>query len=399
MKLSAYTLIFLMMLFAASCGHRGEEHETTEAHEHGGHDEHGEHGEESEEIELSQKQMETVGITLGTVSSRVMTEGVHATGELAVSSLSEGTITSRFSGILTKVLIKEGDYVKAGQVVAYIQSQELAPLQQEYLNAMAEEKMARQEYERQKTLAEHGAGIRKNLDQAGAALNVAEAKTLGIARRIEAYGVKATGSNYVESFPVKSEVSGRISNVTGRTGGYADMQTPIATVIDNSALYCILNIFEKDIPKIKVGQSVDLKMTNNPTEPFIGKIAEIYQSFDTETKTVPVKVTISGARGTLIPGMAVSGLINTSNVGSETVPEDAVVSSGGRYYIFMLEDTHQEDGEKKYCFVKKEVNIGVTEMGFVEIMPIDEIPPEAQIVTSNAFYLNSMSSDHGEHSH
>ena len=395
------TLLYIMMLlpalWLASCSGKGEHDSHSETGKE--HEEEHEHG-ENEEIELTAEQMETVGIVLGSVEKRSMSEVVNATGELAVSTLSEGVITPIVSGIVNELFIKEGDYVKAGQVVARIQSNELAPLQQEYLTAAAEEKAATQEYDRQVKLSEHGAGVRKNLEQAQAAVQVARSRTEGIVKRLAPYGIDPrTDGNFSGSFPVKSEVSGMVSKMNVSKGGYADMQTPIATVVDNSNIYCVLKIFEKDLPSIKVGQQADLRLTNTNEGTFMGKITEIYDTFDPETKTIPVKVAVSGARGRLIPGMSVSAVINTSNDTSEAVPEEAVVSSGDKHYVFMLSDTHEENGVKKFCFVKKEVTIGVTELGLTQIMPVDNIPEDARIVVSNAFYLNSMAADHGEHSH
>ena len=392
-------LYILMMLTAVSLGACSGGKEEKETHDEHGHEHEHEAG-ETEEIELTAEQMETVGITLGPVEKRSMDAVVNASGELAVSTLSEGTISPTVGGIVNEIFIKEGDYVKAGQIVARMQSTELAPLQQEYITAVAEEKAAAQEFERQKKLSDHGAGVKKNLEQAQAAVQIAQSKIEGIVKRLEPYGIDPrTNGNFINSFPVKSEVSGTVSRMMVSKGGFADMQTPIATVVDNSNIYCVLKIFEKDLPLIKVGQQADLRLTNTNDGTFMGKIAEIYDRFDPETRTIPVKVVISGARGRLIPGMAVSGTINTGNDSSEAVPEDAIVSSGDKHYVFMLEDIHEENGTKKYCFVKKEVAVGVTELGYSQIMPVDNIPPDAQIVVSNAFYLNSMASDHGEHSH
>ena len=401
MKRHILYLTLMLTLLLSSCAHKGEEgdthdHETAEKH---GHDHDGDE-EESDEIELTQLQMETVGIELGVIERKRISEVIHANGQLAVGSQSEGMITPLLNGVITKIMIKEGDYVGEGQIVAYVESTELAPLRQEYLVAVSEEKMARQEYERQKALAAQGAGVRKNLEIAEAALKVAEAKTEGIIKRLEPYGVNPkTGGEFTISMPVKSEVAGTVSKVNGRAGGYADMQTPIATVTNYSEIYGVLQVFEKDLSQIYIGQYADLKLTNNPGNTFYGKVTEIYKTIDPATKTIPVRVELSGARGTLIPGMALTGAFDTNSTSSETLPEEAVVSSGGRNYIFMLSEVHEENGGKNYVFVKKEVNVGAREMGRVEIMPLDHIPEDAKIVVANAFYLNSMAADHGEHSH
>jgi cobalt-zinc-cadmium efflux system membrane fusion protein len=97
--------------------------------------------------------------------------------------------------------------------------------------------------------------------------------------------------------------------------------------------------------------------------------------------------------------MYVSGLINTGKQKTQAVPNDAVVSKDGKKYIFVLEEEDESEQGKSFHFAAVEVIAGVSELGYTQITPVGELSEDATIVKSNAFYVGSMSSDHGEHGH
>jgi cobalt-zinc-cadmium efflux system membrane fusion protein len=99
----------------------------------------------------------------------------------------------------------------------------------------------------------------------------------------------------------------------------------------------------------------------------------------------------------MIPGMAVTALINSEAEEVDALPDDAVVSAGGKSYIFVLDGVAQgDDDAKSYHFVKTEVVEGAKALGYTQITPINPLPQDATVVIANAFYLNSMASDHGD---
>lgn len=398
---NSITPIFLSLLaafmipLATGCTSGAGGHAEEEGHHH-------EHEGEESEVELSQKQLDAVGIKLGTFEQKPLAEALQVAGELTVNPQDEAVVAPLSPGIITKICVTEGQQVKAGQVIAYIESTELPLLQQQYLTAVAEEKRARMELERQEALAAQGAGVKKNLDNARSALSVAEIQTSSAAARLRQLGVTPSQnvSGASRPIPVKAEISGTVTAVTAKTGAFADMQAPVATIVNNRAVFVTLRVFEKDLPGITVGQSVTMQLTNNPSCQFDGVVTELTGALDPQTKTVAVKVRpdISNP-GILLPGMAVSAVISRGEQTGNALPESAVVSSGDKHFIFVLEDIHDENGEKMYHFEKVEVVCGPSYMGYVGVTPVSELKEDAKIVTSNAFYLNSMASDHGEHNH
>lgn len=393
-KISGYLVLFAALLASASCGSGGNEGE--EAHNHGDG-----HHEEGGEVELTELQMNTVGIQLGHITRKEIASGVKAMGELTVNPQDMAEISVPFAGIVKSINVKEGENVKAGQTVATIENPSLIDTQLQYAEAAAALALALKEKQRQEQLAREGAGIRKNLERAEAEYASAKAKEQSLGQLLKVAGIapeKALQGEYVSVFPVKSPISGVVNKIFVPTGGYADNSRPVMTVTDNSKVYASLRVFEKDINKIHTGQRVDLTLTNGG-ENLEGKVTEINNTISPETKSIDVKVSVEGGSVSCIPGMAVTAYLNSGEEESDVLPEDAVTMSGGKEYIYLLEHEGEEDGVKVYHFIPVEVVTDKRKQGWVEVKPLTPIPDDAVVVTAKAFYLASMAADHGEHNH
>ncbi len=355
---------------------------------------------ETNEVDITETQLNVVGIKLGQIERKSLSNVVRATGQLAVNPQDEAVVSPLYSGIISRICVVEGQHVKAGQTIAYIENTDIVAAQQNYLTAAQEKDLAQQEYNRQKSLADQGAGVRKNLEQAEAALKVAQTKQNGLAQQLRQLGINpvSVGQGSISNtIAVSSPITGVVSKVYAKTGSYADMQTPIASVVNNDAVYCELQIFEKYLSQVGQGQRVEVKLTNAPEQLIPGEIIDINHAIDPETKTLTVRVKLLNHDVEMIPGMAVTALINSEAEEVDALPDDAVVSAGGKSYIFVLDGVAQgDDDAKTYHFVKTEVVEGAKALGYTQITPINPLPQDATVVIANAFYLNSMASDHGD---
>ncbi len=394
-KHSAFIVSSITSLFCIACvgGNDAQGHAEEHGHSHG----------ETSEIELSETQMRTVDIKLGHLEQKELSNAIHANGQLSVNPQDAAVVAPLMAGVVGAINVVEGNHVKAGQTVAYIENTEIIDLQQNYLEASDELSLAQSEYDRQKALSAQGAGIQKNLQAAQSAYRVASAKAEGLRIRLELAGINpdnVKSGKISKRAPLSAPISGTVSRIAVTTGGYADMQTPIMTIVDNNAVYCRLSIFEKDINMVKAGQKVDIRLTNVGATRLTGMVEEVNRAIDTDSKAFTVRVRLDDtAEMPLVPGMAVTALISIGHERVDALPDDAIVSSGGKSYIFVVEDVHEEDGNKVYHFNKVEVATGTSEMGYTQVTPLTPIADDALAVTTNAFYLASMSADHGEHSH
>ena len=359
------------------------------------------HSEAEGEIEVSKAQMDAVGIKLGSLEQREMADAIELTGTLEVTPGGEAVVSSKLPGTVTEIRVIVGDHVRAGGVIAYVESPEVLMLREEWLTSQQTEEMARKDLARQEELASRGAGVRKNLENARSVLSLAEIKTRSAAQKLKSYGLSPDDMG--NTIAVRSEISGTVVAVDAVIGTYADMQVPIARIVDNKALFASLQLLEKEMERVKPGMPVELHLTNNPHIMVSGTVEKVAPTLDSRNRTVPVRIKLDEAsrevEELLIPGTAVNAAVMTAGHKTAVLPEGAVVSAGGRNYIFVLEDEHEEDSQTVYHFRKMEVGCGLRSLGYVEIIPVEQLPENARIVIAGAFYLNSMAAEHGEHQH
>lgn len=349
-------------------------------------------------IPLSEKQVKAVDLKMGEAQEREMDAMLHVNGSLVLRAQDMGNVSSLMGGIVKNVYVKEGQMVSRGQVVATIENTDVVTLQREYYTAYKESEMARLELDRQKTLASAGAGIKKTLQMSEKNYKVAQANLLGTGRQLQQMGIStkqvATGK-FTTVFPLRAPISGTVSDMQASLGSYADMQTPLMKIRNNHAVECDLNVFEKDIAKVKVGDQVLVSLTNQPGVNVSGRVYGMNQYLNKGTKSVAVHVKLDAKRGAkLFEGMYVSGQIATGRQLCMTLPDKAIVSADGKQYVFALNQQHSKGGT--YSFSRHEVTTGVSNNGYTEVALCKHLKKGQKIVTDNAFYLASLTGDHGE---
>lgn len=349
-------------------------------------------------IPLSEKQVKAVDLKMGEAQEREMDAMLHVNGSLVLRAQDMGNVSSLMGGIVKNIYVKEGQMVSRGQVVATIENTDVVTLQREYYTAYKESEMARLELDRQKTLASAGAGIKKTLQMSEKNYKVAQANLLGTGRQLQQMGIstkEVAKGKFTTVFPLRAPISGTVSDMQASLGSYADMQTPLMKIRNNHAVECDLNVFEKDIAKVKVGDQVLVSLTNQPGVNVSGRVYGMNQYLNKGTKSVAVHVKLDAKRGAkLFEGMYVSGQIATGRQLCMTLPDKAIVSADGKQYVFALNQQHSKGGT--YSFSRHEVTTGVSNNGYTEVALCKHLKKGQKIVTDNAFYLASLTGDHGE---
>lgn len=359
--------------------------------------------EESVDIELTEAQLKAVDIELGKIEQRDLNSIIRVNGEMELDPQKKAEVTSLLGGIIKQIMVIEGKSVSVGQVVAYLENTEILELQKMYLTTQKENSIAQLEYNRQKELSREGAGIEKTLQQATANFEITKAQLTGLQKQLRQLSIspeQVSAGNMVTQIPLKAPISGVVSKINVSTGSYVDMQTPLMSITDNTNIHCDVKVFEKDINKVRVGQEVDIILTNQPGVSLKGEVYEISKSFEGDSKAISVHTSIKDKGGlNLIPGMYVTALINVGKQKSDAVPNDAIVNIEGKKYIFVLENENTENEARTFHFERVEIISGISELGYTQITSVGELNKDAIIVKTNAFYLASMSTDHGEHGH
>lgn len=376
-----------------------------EAHAHEDH----EHEEEVDfdHIPLTEKQVNAVDLKMGVAQNREMDATISAKGALVLRAQNMGDVASLMGGVVKAIYVKEGQVVKKGQVVATVENTDVVSLQREYFTAYKESELAKVDMERQLLLSKQGAGVKRTLQQAQKDYQVAHANLLGIGRQLAQMGISTSAvakGKFTTAFPLRAPISGVVSQLTASLGSYADMQTPLMKIRNTQAVECDLNVFEKDLAKVKVGNRVTFSLTNQPGVKLSGTVYGMNQYFNDGSKSVAVHVKMDDAslktsrinHIKLFDGMYVSGQIATGSQRCLALPSEAIVSTDGKQYVFAL---NGEPKKGEYSFSRHEVSTGVTGGGFTEVKLCDHLKAGKKIVTDNAFYLASLTGEHGEHAH
>ena len=388
----------------------------SEAHAHEEH----EHEEvDFDHIPLTAKQVSTVDLKMGEAVEREMDATIDAKGSLVLRAQAMGDVASLMGGIVKSISVKEGQFVQKGQVVATVENTDVVSLQREYYSAAKECELARIDMERQKLLAQNGAGIKRSLQQAQKDYHVAHANMLGIGRQLAQMGISTAAvakGKFTTAFPLRAPISGIVSEMTASLGSYADMQTPLMKIRNTQAVECDLNIFEKDLAKVKVGNRVTLNLTNQPGVKLSGTVYGMNQYFNDNSKSVAVHVKLDAASvksylhsssgnnhgGKLFAGMYVSGKIATGSQQCLVLPSQAIVNTDGKQYVFALNGAPSKGN---YSFSRHEVTTGSSDGKYTEVKLCDHLlkgknrAAVKKIVTENAYYLASLTGEHGEHAH
>ena len=422
-----YLMLLLVVLFTA-CSHNendGHKHGTTqEAKEEKTTGEVEEETTEATIASLTDEQIKTVGIQFGSIEQKQLTATLKANGALRVPNNNKANATSLYGGVIKSINVQVGSNVKSGQVIATITNPQFIQLQEEFLSVTSKIIYAEQELARQKELSDGNAGALKNYQSADAELKTLRTRKASLQEQIQLMGINpnsVSNSNLRSALVVKSPISGTISNVFSKIGSYVDVSSPVAEIVDNSQLHLDLNIFEKDLPLLKVGQVIHFTLTNNPVNEYDAKIYSIGTTFENDSKTIPIHCTVQGNKAGLIDGMNITAIVSLNNITTAAVPNEAIVDADGRSFIFIITDKkpdehhdeeeghkhsadekHDEEKEKQPTinFERIEVIKGVSNVGYTAITTVNEIPKDAKIVTKGAFFVNSKLTNQGEaHEH
>ena len=401
----------IISLMIMSCGKKEESTEKsavkTEQNE--------KHNEEAPQTitALTEEQIKSVGITLGSIEMKELTSTIKANGLLRVPNNNKATITSLYGGIIKTLNVQVGSFVKKGQVIASIANPEFIQLQEDYLTVNSRITFAEQEYRRQRELFDNDAGAKKNLQNADAELKTLRSRKASLQNRLQMMGInpgKVSNGNMRSGLVITAPISGTISSISAQIGSYVDVSSPVAEIIDNSSIHLDLQIFETDLPKMKVGQIVHFKLTNNPESEYDARVYSIGSSFENESKTISVHCDVTGNKAGLIDGMNITGIVSLDKSTTAAVPNEAIVDAEGKNYIFVQTDKKPEEHEetvekegktkehaKTINFEKIEVVKGTSDVGYTAITPVKAIPSDAKIVVKNAFFVNAKLVNSGEH--
>lgn len=383
--------IFLLLISVASCGDKTSKQndEPNEMGEEINEESGDEHNEEvSNTLTLQLKQLDVMKIELGTVKQLSLGATLKVNGQLELPPQNVASVSAIVGGRVQSIGVIEGDYVRKGQIIARLNNPEFIAMQREYLSAKSNISFLEKDYKRKEELLKDSIISTKSFQQAEAAYNEGRSVYNAAKSTLQLIGVNVSvleKGQIISSIPVVAPIKGYVQNIEINIGKSIAPEQEMFEIVDNEHIYLGLKVFEKDIDKAKKGQKITFALTTRPDKIYEGKIFAIGKAFDMETRAVKVHAEIIGKREGLLTGMFVEARIVTSSKEVNALPDEAFVSERGLDYVFVQKE--KTDGVIE--FEKIQVNKGISDLGFSEILFIEGIPEDVVIVIKGAYYLNS----------
>ena len=296
--------------------------------------------------------------------------------------------------------VEPGQYVKKGQVIGTIANTELSGIQHRLIAVRSQVEYTEKDLQRQKDLVEGNAAPYKNMERLEAELEGLRAQRSALQKQLSAMGVSSSES-ISSTLAVLAPISGTISKIWAQIGSVIDANTPIAEIINNSELHLDLFVYEKDLQKVKSGQTIHFTLTNSPGKEYDATVYSIGTAFANDSKAVPVHAHVINDKTGLIEGMSVTARISLGENVYPSVPDEAVVNKGGKDYIFALTGNKPADhADSVTSFERIQVMRGASDVGYTEIKPVVSLPAGTKVVLNGAFFLMAKMTNAGEvHEH
>ena len=366
MKNTVITLIGLFFLY--SCGNKKTENQT----------------EATPAIEntttLTDAQIKNAGIETGKIEQKEISSLLKLNGKIDVPPQNLVSISVPMGGYLKYTKLLEGMYVTKGQVLCVVEDQQYIQLQEDYLLAKAKIGYAKAEFERQKELNRSKASSDKVYQLAQSEYNSLSVMVQSYGEKLKFAGINPNNvstKTISKSINVYSPISGYVSKVNVNTGKYVAPSDILFEIVNPSDIHLALTVFEKDINKLVVGQSVVAYTNTNPEKKHYGKIILIGKDFS-ENKSTEMHCHFTNFDKALLPGMYMNAEIELNSQQYNVLPSDAIVNYENKNYIFI------EKGNKR--FEMKEVTTGTSENGYVVIVSNEDLK-DANIVIKGSYSL------------
>lgn len=340
----------------------------------------------STSVRLTGRERLSVEIETARAAFKPMSSSLQATGKVFAHQLRKAIVSYPFPARVSRIHVRPGDWVEAGQVLVTLQSEAVGQAKSEYFKALADHELARSSLEREKRLFDRGAGAGKNLQAAEAELKVAQAGLEAAEKKLHVLGfteaqVAAAAKNH-EVDPLISlfaPIAGKVVDDRLVLGAMVDQTTEILTVLDPRVLRVDADIYERDIAKVRTGQRVEVSVPSYPELVFVGTIRYVGDVLKEDTRTVTVRTEVDNEGLKLKPGMFASiRIVHGEEASVLAVPEEAVLDDGDRKMVFLSRDG---------AFVPRVVVTGPKIDGYVSVLK--GLAEGDEVVTAGGYQLKS----------
>lgn len=302
-------------------------------------------------------------------------------GKITADNNKTAQVFPIMSGVVKKINVELGDYVKQGEVLATIQSSEVAGYQKQLLDAQNDVAIAEKNLQVAKDLFIGKLNSEKDVLAAQKELEKAKAELSRINDIYTIYQLKS-GS----MFDITAPMSGFIvrKNINQNELLRSDITEPVFSIAEINEVWVMANVTESDISKIQVGYNTEVKTLAFPDITYKGKIDKIFNAIDPETKSMKVRIKIPNTDLKLKPEM--NCLINvrySENLIMTSVPSSSVIFDKNKYWVMIFYDRNNIETRRVDVY---------KQLGDITYIS-DGLRPNEKIITQNALLIYDAMND------
>ncbi|MGK9118105.1 efflux RND transporter periplasmic adaptor subunit [Olivibacter jilunii] len=334
----------------------------------------------TETVRLTSQQLKSVGIEVGNPESGSVSGKLTLQGAVEVPPQNIISLSFPMGGYLKSTAMLPGTHVSKGQVLAIMEDMQFIQLQQDYLTAKTDFELAEKEFIRQRELNSSKASSDKVFQQANAQMERQRILMNALGEKLKLIGININNlnaSNISKSVAVLSPINGFVSKVNVTVGKYTAPTDVLFELVDPRDIHLVLNVFEKDLASVAVGEQVAAYSNSEPDRRFDAEVILINKTLDAN-RMAEVHCHFKKYDTSLVPGMFMNAEVSIKDMPALTVPEDAVVRWENKHYVFVAQNT----GE----FRMVEVKPGMLNDKHRQIES-NEITSASKVVLKNAYTL------------
>ena len=315
-------------------------------------------------VRIDPERRRLIGLKTVPVRRSELAGELRTVGRVVADERRLAKVQPRFEGFIEKLEADyTGKFVKKGQRLASIYSPELLAAEQELLLAARG----------RDALAKSGlAGAEQNARTRLRLLGVSDAQIDHIER---------TGEP-LRALDVVAPISGWVTTKNAVAGARVAMDQPLFEIVDLSSVWMIADVYESDLPRIRIGQTASATLSYWPDRSWDGRVSYIYPAVDDKTRTVKVRIELANPGGNLRPEMFGDVVLHGAPKRALAIPDDALLATGTRNLVFV----DLGDGR----LAPREVEVGLRSQGLVEIR--SGLAEGEQVASGASFLLDSESS-------
>jgi len=286
-----------------------------------------------------------------TVQPTSLTRSLRLTGAVAYNSFHTTPVITQVSGPVSRIVVVPGQKVQRGEPLLYVASPDYSQLRTNYLKAKDAYVLAQKANSRAQDLYQHHAIAEQNLEQAESAQVQAEGDLAAAEAALKVMGI--TNPDALVKAPpsfealVKSPISGEVVEQDVAVGQLLQGGvTQCFMLSDTSTVWVLVNIYQKDLPYVHVGDAVTIQTESYP-DVFRGRISYVAASLDPNTRTLQARIETSNPGLKLKKDMYVVATVDAGTIQNAiAVPDSAVLRDSENQPFVYVEQAGNQFGRR-----------------------------------------------------